>query len=296
MSAFDRFLLWEQTTRDTIDFKTIYVDMADDLIAGLVLSQIVYWHLPNDKGQSKLRVQKDGYLWIAKRRTDWYDEIRVSAKQADRALKILEDREIIVTCLHRFDGAPTVHIRINHAGFLSAWHFVLSQRDKSILPKGENQNEPLGEFQFDQKGNSLTETVTETPTQTTTGVLGASAPKSSPPTPAEALCLELYGEDAFTESDLDRLKEAERVDGVTKVLPALEWCRRKDITDMDTICGTAHRWVPRSNGHRSNTGPPQGGQTMMDQAQALLKELEQNGRQAGDSKTADGPDGWVSSF
>src|SRR5690242_11483311 len=84
-----QFLLWEQSSRDTIDFKKAYVDMAGDLVAGLVLSQIVYWHLPGRNGVTRLRISKDGEQWIAKKREDWYEEIRVTAKQLDRALKIL---------------------------------------------------------------------------------------------------------------------------------------------------------------------------------------------------------------
>jgi len=160
--SFDQFLLWEQTTRDTIDFKTIYVDMADDLIAGLMLSQIVFWHLPDAQGRSKLRVHKDGYLWIARGRADWYDEIRVTAKQADRALGILEKRGIIATALYKFDGAPTKHIRIDSEGFLSAWRSVLQERGKSIFTKGENPNLPKVEMDVDERDNSLTETTSET--------------------------------------------------------------------------------------------------------------------------------------
>ena len=59
MNYFDQFLSWEAKSRDIIDFKKIYVDIADDLIAGLLLSQIIYWHLPNEHGKTKLRVQKD---------------------------------------------------------------------------------------------------------------------------------------------------------------------------------------------------------------------------------------------
>jgi len=68
-NEWSNFLLWETASRDTVDFKTIYVDMADDLVAGLLLSQIVYWYLPSKEGRSKLRVFKDGYYWIAKTRT-----------------------------------------------------------------------------------------------------------------------------------------------------------------------------------------------------------------------------------
>ena len=50
------FLTWEKTTWDTVDFKRIYVDMAGDRVAGLMLSQLVYWCLlPNKNGKSKLQ-------------------------------------------------------------------------------------------------------------------------------------------------------------------------------------------------------------------------------------------------
>ena len=159
-----QFLLWERASRDTIDFKKIYVDMADDLIAGLALSQIVYWYLPAKDGSSKLRVFKDGYYWIAKGREDWWDEIRISTRQVDRALKILEEKGLIVTHLYRFRGAPTKHVRIDTKNFLEAWKVALdfTQRGKSNLHKGENPIYTKGKKDFDQRGKSLTETTTET--------------------------------------------------------------------------------------------------------------------------------------
>src|SRR5690242_12918261 len=84
------FLLWESASRDTIDFKKVYVDMNGDLISGLVLSQIVYWHLPGNGGKTKLRVRHDGELWIAKSADAWWNEIRCTGKQVDRALLIME--------------------------------------------------------------------------------------------------------------------------------------------------------------------------------------------------------------
>ena len=60
MKNFKEFLDWEKTSKDTIDFKKVYVDMADDLIAGLVLSELIYWYLPSkDNGKNKLRVTHD---------------------------------------------------------------------------------------------------------------------------------------------------------------------------------------------------------------------------------------------
>jgi hypothetical protein len=134
------FLAWERTSLDTVDFKKTYVDMADDLVAGVLLSQIVYWYLLSKKdGRSKLRVCKDGHRWIAKARKDWWDEIRTSPKQVDRALEILEEKGIVVTALYKFNGAPTKHIRIDEEGFLTAWYAALHashEEEDPILPKG----------------------------------------------------------------------------------------------------------------------------------------------------------------
>ena len=41
-----RFLEWERRSRDTIDVKRCYVDVAGGLVAGVLLSQVVYWFLP----------------------------------------------------------------------------------------------------------------------------------------------------------------------------------------------------------------------------------------------------------
>ena len=153
------FLKWEQISRDTIDFKTIYVDMADDLIAGLLLSQIVYWYLPDKKGQSKLRVFKDGYYWIAKTRTEWWDEIRVKARQIDRALKILEKRGIIVSHLYRFNNAPTTHIRIDKEGFLTAWNTALSQFNETVKSELSDPFSPNLQFDLTDSSNPNDEMV-----------------------------------------------------------------------------------------------------------------------------------------
>jgi len=140
MNDKQQFQMWEMATRDTIDFKRCYVDMAGDLVAGLLLSQIVFWHLPNSKtGQTKMRVKKGSHYWIAKKRTDWWEEIRITERQFDRAIVRLENRGLVATKLYRFGGFPTKHIRIKWDTFLS----VFTQSVKS---------------EFTQSVSSLTET------------------------------------------------------------------------------------------------------------------------------------------
>ena len=59
MKDFNNFLAWRTNTRDTIDFKKIYVDMVGDLIAGLMLGRIIYWYLPD---KEELCVKKTGTI------------------------------------------------------------------------------------------------------------------------------------------------------------------------------------------------------------------------------------------
>lgn len=164
------FLFWEGSSRDTIDFKKIYVDIAEDLISGLLLSQIIYWHLPSkETGKTKLRIFKDGQYWLAKERGDWYDEIRISVKQYDRAIKILERKGIVELQKFKFDGMPTIHIRLIWENFL----FLMENLKKNEvnpyspmgipqtvipeLPKGEERNSPKGNTGIAERGILLTE-------------------------------------------------------------------------------------------------------------------------------------------
>jgi hypothetical protein len=121
------FLLWEQATRDCIDVKKIYVDMADDLVAGILLSQIVYWFLPDKEGKTKLRVEKDGHLWLVKGREDWWDECRIKPRQFDTAFKKLEEQGLVEKKTFKFNGDPTIHIRILWDKFLSRLQELLYQ-------------------------------------------------------------------------------------------------------------------------------------------------------------------------
>jgi len=153
----EEFYEWERASRDVIDVKRCYVDIAGDLASGILLSQIIYWFLPDREGKLKLRIQREGEFWLAKSRTDWWDECRITKKQFDRAITVLRDKGLVTTKRFRFRGSPTVHIRLNVS--------VVVQGVNCILTKGENPNRPNSEMQFDERVNSLpTENTTENTT------------------------------------------------------------------------------------------------------------------------------------
>ena len=165
------FFAWEKASKDTIDVKRIYVDITwleeeerGDLVSGILLSQIVFWHLPGKKEEvgTKVKVVKDDQVWLVKKREDWWEECRITPKQFDRAIDRLQKANLIECKLFKFDGAPTVHLRLLVD--------TLTERVKWILTKGQNGNCPKGKIygyspkvkmEIDERSKSLTEITSE---------------------------------------------------------------------------------------------------------------------------------------
>jgi hypothetical protein len=177
------FLHWEARSRDTLDVKRCYVDVAGDLIAGVLLSQIVYWFLPSRHGESKLMVEKYGRRWLVKGRVDWWEECRITPRQFDRAIEMLEELGLVETRVSRFQGKPMKHISVRFEALVQALDGL------PFLHKGEKRKLPKGEIPFLLKGEKLklhfgeihvTETTAET-TSTNTPL---------PPSKSEGGCVE----------------------------------------------------------------------------------------------------------
>ncbi len=150
--SFQKFLSWERSTRDTLDVKKIYMDIAGDPMAGIALSEILYWYLPDRNGQSnKLRIEKPAangqmYSWIAVRRYEWWDRCRFSPEQADYAIRKLIERGLIEKKVFKFDGEPTVHLRMVEEVFLREFSRLTSNPPiNPHLPKQAAGSE-LGKF------------------------------------------------------------------------------------------------------------------------------------------------------
>jgi hypothetical protein len=158
---YESFIKWEHFARDIIDFKRLYVDMTappgsaqkGNALAGLMLSQIVYYHLPDRRGHPKLHIERDGHLWLVKKRTDWWEECRLTPKQVDRCLALLgkgryigkkadnkwvPGRNLIVINTWKYANTPTHHIRLNFPVFLETWQKLVDATSVPILPDGEN--------------------------------------------------------------------------------------------------------------------------------------------------------------
>lgn len=167
------FLQWEKTSRDIIDFKRVYVHVADDVLAGLMLSEIVYWHLPSEDGSSRLRVEHDGFEWIAVTRAEWWDRVGLKPKQVDACIKQLVKLGIVEKKVYKFAGNPTTHLRLVWEVFLprledfvehppeNPYRKNVDVAEKPLFPNREEPSSRIGKNQVPKSGRSITKTTTE---------------------------------------------------------------------------------------------------------------------------------------
>lgn len=124
-----------------------YIDITGDLIEGTLLSRILYWFMPTKDNKSKVRICKDGYYWIAKQRKDWWEEIRITERQYDKAIKSLVDKGLVITAKYKFNSMPTIHIRPNYEVIndkLKEWEDGI--RQEIIEEDSELHNQQIGNY------------------------------------------------------------------------------------------------------------------------------------------------------
>ena len=123
-----------------IAFNPLFADVADDVIAGLMLSQLCYW--------SERTNRQDG--WFYKSRDEWFIEARLTRKNVETARKKLEKIGVIS---YQLMGVPAIgHYRVNY--------LILEAKIKEVYYKNTNKNNRLPEScQLDEdKKNSIKST------------------------------------------------------------------------------------------------------------------------------------------
>lgn len=119
--------------------KLVYVDMAGDLIAGILLNQIVYWLTTDEYEASGVRVQEGEHpwdFWVAKNENDWWAEARLSAEQVRQALGVLIERELIVCRDSVISGERKLLIQPNWPVFLETRRNLLAQWGRQLRQMG----------------------------------------------------------------------------------------------------------------------------------------------------------------
>ncbi len=126
----------------------MYIDITGDLVQGTLLARIMYWFSVDKNKKSKVRIFKDDYFWIAKQRKDWWEEIRITERQYDKAIKELERKSFVVLAKYKFNSMPTIHIRPDYENINSATKEWESQLRKEIISECEI------ELQNEEDGNN----------------------------------------------------------------------------------------------------------------------------------------------
>lgn len=157
----------EKFSEDAFRVKKTYVDVAGDLNAGVLLGQIVYWFTPSKDGREKVTIEREGKRWLAKKRRDWWNEVRLSDRQYDRAVQILKKHGLIEVRLFSFGGPPVPHIHLKEDH--------LTERVKCILRNESNAFNGKRQMHFTENVKSSIQRIhTETTTKTTTPESSAS--------------------------------------------------------------------------------------------------------------------------
>ena len=137
--TWDQYTYIKKAEDDFILLQIYEIDMADgDLNAGALLSRIGYWSRRDDKGALKVRVRKDGFLWIVKDHKDWFEEIRLPRGKLRTAAERLVTLGLIETKVFKFAGNPTTHYRIIQEEFMRQHNLILKNR---YLERTDRQNE-----------------------------------------------------------------------------------------------------------------------------------------------------------
>lgn len=71
-----------------------------DFELAALLSQIYWWHIPDDEGVMRLKLKLNGHYWLVKQYADWKKEIGMGERQARHNLAKLKERGFVVVETH----------------------------------------------------------------------------------------------------------------------------------------------------------------------------------------------------
>lgn len=84
--------------------------------AAIVFGKILSWCQPNKQEKTKLRVEKEGGLWLAKSNSNVAMECRISHKKARLAVEALVKANYLKVKIFRFNGSMTTHFQLGEKG------------------------------------------------------------------------------------------------------------------------------------------------------------------------------------
>lgn len=125
-----RYAAIQKASEDKIGCQKIYVDIAGGISDAFVLDELIFFTLPRpETGKSGLRVWKEGMLWMAVSRSEWWDRKRLTAKEADGAIERLLKRNLIFKDHFLFNKQNTTHLRLNVSEFFKQYFELIEKQN-----------------------------------------------------------------------------------------------------------------------------------------------------------------------
>lgn len=209
--------------KNVITIPRLFVKVTGDLAQAVILSQCLYW---SDKTG-----RKDGFFY--KTAEEFADELGITARQVRYAADKLEEAGLIITEIHRANGSPTTHYRVN-----------IEQLTNSILQICQIDITRLS-IPSDTCVNSLTEITTEIKSTTTTGEKRKNV-------------YQVYEENIglLTPMIADELDDLEKTYTELWVVEAIREAVKSNARNLKYVRAILFRW--NSQGFKSEKTKPQG--------------------------------------
>lgn len=133
MATRDEIELLESINHRRFSYPMIFVDYMGSHDGAIFLNQLWFW---SDKGK-----RDDGFVY--KSRLEWQAETRLSDYAIRKATQELVDKGVLETELHKANGAPTLHYRLNKVILLDQLHHLELQNEEPPEEPDLSSSEPV---------------------------------------------------------------------------------------------------------------------------------------------------------
>ena len=147
--------LWDEIVKNLGKPKMIgcrieFYEMTGNLHAAILLDKLFYWHLPpkaekKDSSKSRLTLNRDGFMWLGKRRNEWED-IGLTVWQYDVAIGKLRQLGFVETVVSKYRKKKQILIRLTNK-------FVEDYSKCKLGIKSEISDSPNPEIPFRRSGS-----------------------------------------------------------------------------------------------------------------------------------------------
>jgi len=129
-AAMKRYAAIQKASEEKVCCQTIYVDIAGGIPEAFILDELIFFTLPRpETGKPGLRVWKEGLLWMAVSRSEWWTRKRLTPKEADGAIERLLKRNLIFKDQFLFNKQKTTHLRLNVPEFFKRYGAELEKQN-----------------------------------------------------------------------------------------------------------------------------------------------------------------------